>query len=239
MRRFSSILLSILLGAIAVGASMGFFLNKANADRASLADIAAQAQSQAKEAQETREQAVSEANKKLDAANTEIKKAQSAITALKEERDLIAKATPLHEPTPRELRGWKQSIDLPLGVNITYPPNVEEISNDKSSLVLSKTSSSSTNSALLDLRWLSIQKYDESSEKALLSTLSSGIITPLSYLINGHLLIGTQATLPGTQQMMFVAHVGKDGEKTHLVWAKIPTTEQKNLQLALGTLDFK
>lgn len=241
MRRFTSVLLSILLGALAVGAGMGFFLHKANADRASLADIAMQAQSQAKEAQKIREQAVNEANKKLDAANTEIKKAQNAITALKEERDLIAKATPLREPTPREQRGWKQSIDLPLGVSIKYPANIEETTNEKNSLVLSKASSSSiTIPSLSDPRWMSIQPYDESSEQAFMQIFTSADSnTSFSYIVNGHLLIGTQAVLPATQQFVFVAHTTENGEKTHLLWAKVPLQDQKSLQLALGTLDFK
>lgn len=242
MRRFTSVLLSIFLGALAVAIGMGFFLQKANADRAHLADVAIMAQDQVKEAQQVRDQAVTEANRKLDAANFEIKKAQDALTALKQERDLITNATNLHEPTPRELKGWKQSIDLPLGVSIKYPSSVEETANDKSDLVLSKTPglSSSYSPLANDLRWLSVQSYDETKEQALLSNLSVSVTsTPFSYLINGHLLIGTQATLPGTQQIMLIAHASADGQKTHLLWAKVPSTEQKDLLLALRTLDFK
>ena len=240
MRRFTSVLLSIFLGALAVAIGMGFFLHKANADRAHLADIAVQAQGQAKEAQQIRDQAIHEANRKLDAANIEIKKAQDALSALKQERDLIAQATILTQPTPRELKSWKQSIDIPLGVSIKYPVGVEESANDKNNLVLSKISASSSTNSITDLRWISIQPYDESSEQTLLSTLSiAGTSTPFSYLVNGHLLIGAQSVNPTTQQLMFVAHASLDGQKRHLLWAKMPATDQKNLLIAIRTLDFK
>jgi type II secretory pathway pseudopilin PulG len=124
MRRFTSVLISILLGALAVGVGMGYFLMKANNDRERLALIAQAAEQESQEAIQAREQAIKAANAKLDAANTEITKAQETIKAFNEERALIQSATVLRTPNAKEIKGWSEIVSLGQKATVNYPRHI-------------------------------------------------------------------------------------------------------------------
>lgn len=241
MKRFTSILMSIFLGALAVAIGMGIFLKKANDDRQRLADLAIKSQQQAKEAQQIREQAVQEANKKLDAANTEISKAEKLIATLREERALIATATILQKPSSREIRGWKETFNLSLGIGLKLPPGYEVQENDKAGLIVQGGwPQTSLPSQLADTRWLSILPYDEQAEQELLKQLDTSSSTSISYLIDGHVLIGKRATQATTGHTLFVAHVRSGDATSFLIWAREPAHQNRSpLTTALSTLDFR
>ncbi|MEK7115943.1 MAG: hypothetical protein AAB879_00950, partial [Patescibacteria group bacterium] len=136
MRKFSSVILSILLGAIAVGGGMFVFLKKANDDRARLAELVTHSRTDAAAADERSRHAVEEANQKVAAANAEIAKTQKVISALQEERDLMRTATPL-VPRAGAIRGWKQTINVPLGVSCKIPATSSIELNDTEALTIS------------------------------------------------------------------------------------------------------
>lgn len=231
MRRFSSVILSILLGAIAVGGGMFVFLNKANADRARLADIAAQSREDVKAAQDASQKTVEDANRKLADANAEIAKAQRVIKLLQEERELMRAATILEPPRPSAIKGWKQAIDIPLGVSAKFPPGHTIELNDAQALTIS------TDDAAPDRRWLSITPYDERLDAELRANFTTS--TAISYLVGGRLLIGARGSLTGSLGNIFVLRAQKDGRSSHLIWARVPAgATEKTVLTAIATLDF-
>lgn len=225
MKRFSSVILSILLGAIAVGGGMFVFLDKANADRARLADIAAKSREDAKAAQEASQKTVEDANRKLADANAEIAKAQNVIKSLEEERKLMRNAVILEPPRSNAVKGWKQAIDIPLGVSCKFPPGHVVELNDAQALTISTTEGTP------DGRWLSITPYDERLDSELRANFTTS--TAVSYLVGGRLLMGARG------EKFFVLRVQKDGRTSHLIWARVSAgMTEKTVLTALATLDF-
>lgn len=238
MRRFTSVILLILLGALAVATGMGLILKKANDDRKRLADIVLHAQEERRQAQAAQEEAVLEANQKLDSANAQITQAQQALKSLQEERDAIASAMPLTPPSPKSLRGWQQAIDLVLGVSCFFPLGNEIRENGGAALTIARTMS--TTDVASPEPWLSITPYDANRESAFLNTFSTS--TSVSYLVDGHVLIGRRGRTFEQSDEVVVLHVQKNGVISHTIWIKNPvgiTTDNglaiKNI---LSTLSF-
>lgn len=237
MRRFTSVILSILLGALAVAIGMGIFLRKANDDRARLADVAAQAQQESQQAKETSQNAIKNANGKLEAANQEISKAQEALKAMQEERDLLMTAEPLVPSAPRAMRSWEQALDLQLGVSLKYPADSAIETNDHTALTLA--TAPSDRQAGDDGRWLSITPHETRLENELLNAFSTS--TPVSYVVDGHLLIGRHGRLMGKAGETFVLRAQYGGQPTQLIWARDPSGREDNTTLlnVFSTLSFK
>jgi len=219
MPRFTSLFLAILAGGIAVGIGMGIFLHLANADRERLAGIAKQAQAQTRDAQAARDQAVHEANQKLQNANAEIAKAQTALTSLQLERDLIADAKGLTVTSARAVRGWKQAINLELNATCKFPPTSDIESNDTNGLVVTQTGSDPST----DNRWLSILPYDAQRENEMQDNFVTS--TPVSFLVDGHLLIGKHGQMSDPRNDVYILRVQKEGIPSHLIWLKDPATD--------------
>jgi hypothetical protein len=246
MRRFTSVIIFILLGALAVGIGMGLILKKANDDRERLADIALQAQQASRKAQEAQAQAVIDANKKVEDANSQVTQAQQALKDLQQERDAIAQATPLLPPAPKLTRGWKQAISVDLGVSCLYPTGNEEKENDATALLIANEGSAAK-SETMDTRWLQILSYSSTTELGISSYFSTS--TPVSYLVDGHLLTGFHGSItaffPGFSpaEDVFILHVQKSGITTHTIWIKNPVGINTDGGLAvhnvLSTLSFQ
>lgn len=211
MRRATTILIGILLGALAAGLGVGFFLKKANRDRE---ELAAQVEATVREANEARQTAIADANRKLQAANAEVGKAQAIIKGLQEERELLLKAVPLAQPSGRSLKGWNDVVALDLGVAMKYPENSGVETNDEQALTLVKTSAGSSG----DGRWFSLIPYDGDLEQELLSSLATS--TPLSYIVNGRILTGVKGSLADQSGTIFVLRVRYGGQTTHLMWIR-------------------
>lgn len=237
MRRFTSVLLSILLGGLAVGIGMGVFLKMANDDRERLATIATQAQQASKDAQMAREMAVKEANQKLENANAEISKAEQAMTALQQERDLIAEAHVLAPANARTVRGWKEAVGLDVNASCKFPPGNTVEANDGTGLVISQAPLGTDTAS--DTRWLAILPYDAQRETELQNTFVTS--TPVSYLVGGRLLIGKLGEMDDPQDPVFVLRVQKEGVPTHLIWLKAPATDAGNTiaMNVLASLSFQ
>lgn len=234
MRRYGSVILPILLGGFAVAAGMGFFLKKANDDRERLAEIAIQAEKESKKAQSAQELAIREANRKLDAANTEITKAQQTIQALQEERELVASAERLPLPDARVLKGWKEAVSIGQGVSVKFPTGNDIAENDKSALTIQRSVPMETLPSE-DPRWFSITPHDARLESELLASFSTS--SPVSYFVDGRLLLGRRGRIGASSDDVFVLSVRAKGQTTHLLWLRSPkTTSPLNI---LSTLDFK
>lgn len=237
MKRTLSILASILLGAVAVALGMGLYLKKANDDRERLATIARQAQDEVVRIKEEGRQAVDQANKKIAHADAEIAKAQTQLQKAEEERKLLANAEPLIAANPKTTKGWKDAINLPLGISLKYPAGTDIETNDAESLTLSlQNPGPALNTS--DTRWLSITPYDERLEQELTMRASSS--TPVSYSVRGRLLMGFRGSMPGQVGTITVLRVRAGGETTHLIWAKEPFTNpaKGSLRDIFSTIDF-
>ncbi|MCI0478952.1 hypothetical protein L0Y59_00190 [Candidatus Uhrbacteria bacterium] len=234
MRRATTVILCILLGAIASGAGIGFFLKLANDDRKRLAEELAETVRQSTEAREENQRAIEEANRKLVEAGTEVSKAQALVKSLEEERDLLATAKQLMPPSPSALRGWSEVVAMDLGVSLRHPKGTDVQTNDKNALTLALATPRSD----MDPRWFSLSPYDERLEHELLASLATS--TPVSFMVNGRLLTGVQGSLPNRTETIFVLRIRRDGNITHLLWVRNPGTSTRDADATdvLGTLRF-
>ncbi len=240
MKRYTSIILSILLGAVAVGIGMGIFLKKANDDRTRLATVVDEAQKKSAEAIQSSQQAIQDANQKLASANDEVQKAQDTLRAVAEERELLGKAQALTPPPTRAIKGWKEAVDLPLGVSLKFPLTSDIENIDAQALTLAfKSQALATTSSTPEDRWFSLTPYDERLESELISTLATS--TPSIYSVGGRLLIGSVGwTTDDAQHQIYVLHVQSLGQTTHLIWARTSSArEQNDLLQTLATLTFQ
>lgn len=214
MRRAATILLGILLGALATGIGIGFFLMKANGDRARLADEVAATVEQANKARQENAKAIEAANSKLNASNIEVAKAQALIKSLQEERNQIAKATALTPPPPKAVRGWQDAVSLGQELSLKLPTTLLVDGNTTNGLT-----ASFKDTTLSDSRVLSVTPYDVTRETELLASFTQA--TSVSYLVDDRLLTGSEGRLPGSADSLLVLRVRKDGEATHLVWIRL------------------
>lgn len=243
MKRVTSVLLAVLLGALATGAGMGVFLKLANDDRARLANDVSRAKAATERADREKQQIADEANKKVAAANAEVTKAQRILQAVVQERELMAKAKSLAKPPARELRGWQPVVSLQQGVRLNLPPGTAVEANDERSLTaVLRTAATGTAVAdgfLEDARWFSITPYDERLETELISALATG--TESAYVVNGRLLLGRTIRPNDSRRQMTVLRVEQAASSTHLIWIKDPGTLGwgNGIERLLGTLEFR
>ncbi len=224
MRRAFPVLLSILIGAIAVGGGMFVYLTKANADRARLAGIAEKAQQDSKTAIETSQRTIEEANKKVDAANVEITKAQKLVADMREERQLLATATKITAPTPKSLKGWKEAVSIGLGVTFKFPATLHVDTNDDSGLTLADANG----------RVFSLTTYDERLETDLMASFVTS--TPVSFDANGRLFVGTRGKISSDQGTVFLLRLRHDGTTSHLLWMRL---DERTTETLLSTIDLR
>ncbi len=236
MKRVSPVLLAIVLGALTTGIGMGIVLKMANNDRTRLSAQASQARSAMERAEREKQQIADEANKKVEEANSEVAKAQRILEAVREERELMAKAKPLSKPSSRELRGWQPVVSLWQGVGLSLPPNTDVESNDASSLTAVKKGLSDF---LTDARWLSVTPYNDRLESELTDALATS--SAMSYLVNGRLVLGKSGTLAGSRERVSVLRVQAAASSTHLIWIKDPGAlgGVSGIERLLGTFEFQ
>ena len=185
---------------------------------------------QSNAARQENQQAIQDANKQLLAANTEVGKAQVLVKSLEEERDLLATAKPLSPPPANVTRGWTDTVSLDLGISLKLPAGNEVQTNDNQSLTVAKTG----NTDGLDARWLSLSPYNERLEKELLVSLTTS--TPVSYIIQGHVVTGYQGTMPGRPDPVLILRIRKDGVISHLLWIRNPNGAKTDAKPAIDVL---
>lgn len=231
MRRATSIIIGILLGALAAAIGVGFFLKRANDDRAALAERAAQTVKEANKSREQSAQAILAANQKLETADGEVSKAQQIIKNLREENQLLQTATVLPPPTSRATSGWQDVVSLDQGLTLKIPaPNTVE-TNDASALSIYDPLRQD-----LPQTWLSFIPYQAKTERSLLGSLSN--TSSVALVVDGQLLTGVQGTRFLEDGPVYVLQVHHQGEISHLIWMRTPV-KQNTALMVLATLKFK
>src|SRR5512133_2568664 len=99
MKRFTSVLIAVILGAFATGIGTIPFLVLANQDRHRLDHELQSSKSLAAETEAEKRRIAEEANKKVEEANKEVQKAQSVILEAQEDEHLLAASERLIAPT--------------------------------------------------------------------------------------------------------------------------------------------
>lgn len=232
MRRATSIIIGIFLGALAAGVGVGFFLYQANHDRRRMAQELETTIEQAKLTREESERAILTANQKLLAADAEVSKAQNLIQLLEEEREFLAQAKVLGQPPNWATKGWQEVVSLEQGISLKVPTGNMVETNDQFSLTVSQ----SLNSYYQDPRWLSLTPYDAKTENEL--TLALATSTPIAFLVGDKFLTGRQGTLAGSGKKIYILKIRDGAESTHLLWIKDSLYGNKVLDI-LATLRFK
>jgi len=242
MKRAWSILFSVLLGAIVVGLGTGYFLHLANKDRQLLALEATQAKAEVAKAQLEQQDVVQQANIKLRQASEEVSKAQGAITALQEERRLLAIAKPLTPLPSQSMQGWNLVVSTAQNVALQFPPGSATAQDDEKLLAIAISGTDIT-SQTNDGPWLAISPFDRANKARLLARLATS--TEVTYFIKGILLHGQQGTLIGGQTRAAVFDILQAGTSTRTVWIQTPPgqkpthkAKQISLEDVLATFDF-
>lgn len=234
MKRSIAILFWILLGAVASAAGVGYFFHEANVDRQRLANEAQAAKDLLAQTKAASQKLADEANKKLADASKEVADAQLALKAAQEENALRNKAVTLVKPDARTLRGWLETINLPLGISLRVPTTMQATSTNQllAAYVRPQTSFTSAD------QWLSISSYDKTHETDLKKSLKE--TESLVYQVQNRLLVGMRGKLADLPGFVYVLRVGNATTSTHLIWARTSAavTDQKALDV-LATLSFR
>lgn len=226
----------ILAGALAASAGLGMFLFQANRDRAELVRLLQDAETRVKQAETSQQQTASEADQKIRQASEEVQRAEALLTALKEERDALTKATTLTKG--RTTTSWKEYISLPLGISLRTPsgfdtvPSQAQDGQPKLALYPSPQKGVQPTNARA---WVVISPYTEASK--LVEQSITGTETR-SYIVAGKLLIGKVGTF-ATGETAMVLRAQAVASSTHLLVADLsqPGSEKRFLEM-LSTLSF-
>lgn len=230
MKRSISVLLWILVGALASGVGIGYFLHAANADRRELVTEAEQAKQEAAATKAANDQLADEANKKLADASEEVANAQKLLKEYQDERLLMTQAVPLTQPTARQLKLWSEQVSVGLGVSVHLPPGNQALATDSSLVALRSGDPAG--------QWLSIAAYDDQQDRTLSQSLQNA--EPVKYLVGTHLLLGVRGKLSDLPGNVYVLHAQSAASSTHLFWARSSTSiPDETILQTLATLNFR
>jgi hypothetical protein len=233
MKRVTSVLIAVLLGAMATGVGIVPFLVLANQDRNRMASELEQAHKRAESAESEKNKIAKEANERVEEANAEVQRAEIVLQDIAEDQRLAAEAVRLSKPPPRDLYRWSSYISLYQEVNLFLPPDSSVSSDTKVSLTIVNEKK---NNAFEDARWLAITPYDPELERDLFA--SFGTSAGVSYIAGDRLLTGKRGTLKdGSEAMVLKARHA--ATSTHLIWIKDPgTLGRDGFERILGTMEF-
>lgn len=236
MKRITSVLIAVLLGACTTAVGVVPFLVLANQDRDQLSLELEQANERAERAETEKSRIAEEANVKVQEANREIQRAQVILESFEEDQRLMAEAKRLAKPPSHELYRWQPIVSLYQEVKLAIPPKSEIISDTKEALAI-RTERASDATFVKDDRWLAITPYHANDEQELLGALTTS--TEISYIVQGHLLTGKKGVLENGQQTI-VLKTRYAATSTHLIWMKDPGTlgRKEGFERLLGTLEF-
>ena len=178
--------------------------------------------------------AIEEANKKLQTASDEVAKAQDVITSLEQEKTLMAEATILPPPSPRLVRTWNDVVALDLGISLKQPSISSVETNTPQVLTLTVANPRNASAT----QWFSALPYSTAQEQTLLGTLATS--TPVSYVVNGHLLRGVEGTSLGQTSPSWVLQAWENGQPVYLIWITnpYPTSDPSSVTNVLASLRF-
>lgn len=213
MKRFTSVLIAVILGAFATGIGTVPFLVLANQDRQRLGDELQLTKTKATATELEKQRIADQANQKVKEANAEVQKAQLAILEAQEDEKLLATSDRLPTPQTHELAKWNSAISLTLGISFSTPKQFSVDRDDASAFTLVNTlrSSTSTNTVPSIL----VEPYSEESLARRLNSFASS--TPVNLVAGGKLLRGTFGTLlNGSDAYLF--QVRSSAKTTRVIW---------------------
>ncbi len=224
-----SIFTWILVGALASGIGIGFFLHAANQDRSRLEKQAIEARAQAERATAESERVAKEANTKLAAAATEVAQAKERLSRIDEFRALTSKAVKIQAPSASTLKYWSTGISVPLGLSVRVPTGSASIATDKE-LILSLSPLADKT----DDQWLIVQAYNGAQEAALLTQLQNA--QSAVFASGSYLFAGQRGTMDNTTGAVFVLHTFSETGATLLLWGNASSITEKRFLETLATL---
>lgn len=234
MKRLTSILIAVILGAFATGIGTVPFLVLANQDRQRLDNELQQTRTKAAEFESEKQRIADQANQKVKEANEEVQKAQLAILQAQEDEKLLAASERLTPPSVHELAKWEPAISLSLGVSVYVPKTYSVQQDDSYAFILSRntTYSSSSRSEIA----ISFEPYEETKSTRYVGMFASS--TSVHLVAGGKLLKGTVGTLlDGTGAALF--EVRSSAKTTHLVWMHDRELTYATIKKILSTIQYQ
>jgi hypothetical protein len=233
MKRLTSVLIAVILGAFATGIGTVPFLVLANADRNRLGNELHQTKAVAAATENEKKKIADEANKKVQAANEEVQKAQAIILETQEDERLLADSERLASPTIRERAKWNPVISLYQGISLSLPSGYTVTDDQPTRFAISQELRSATSS---DESAIMIQPYDDQKEVEYLNSFASS--TDISYVAGGRLLKGKQGILLDGSAAMAL-EVRYSAKTTHLIWMRDPSGSFIGLKQILATIEYR
>ncbi len=177
MQRSLAIVSWILVGAIASGLSIGFFLHKSNADRTHLLQQLMDAQKETARIKMESAQAIREASSTTAAALAKVDAYNKQTQAYEE---LLKQTILPAKPDARTVQSWSTAYSIPLGVSLRVPPDNAILPNNEHARLQIANANG--------LNWLYLEAFDPSTvEQPIFSNPET-----VAFLVDGQLLFGTK-----------------------------------------------
>jgi hypothetical protein len=221
MKRFTSVLIAVILGAFATGIGTIPFLVLANQDRHRLDHELQSSKSLAAETEAEKRRIAMEANKKVEEANIEVQKAQSIILEAQEDERLLAVSERLVAPTTYERSKLYQIVSLYQGISLFTPKNFTVIQDEPIGFKIAKLNKQT----LSTIPVMFIEPYEENSKTSWIGSFASS--TEIAFAAGGKLVKGQIGSLSNGSFAMKL-FVRSSAKTTHVISITDPE----------GTLDF-
>ena len=217
MKRFTSVLIAVILGAFATGIGTVPFLVLANQDRYRLDSELHKTKSIAAETEIEKQKIAEQANQKVKEANAEVQKAQTIILEAQEDERLLTTSERLIAPVTYERSKWNTAVSLYQGISLLTPTNFSVTQDEPSNFVISREIKKGYSTGTTPL--IFIQPYEKNKEDQYLNKFASS--TSIAYLAGGRLMKGEQGILPDGSAALEL-EVRLSAKTTHLIWMRDP-----------------
>ncbi len=222
----------MLLGALAAGGGVGYFLWMSNNERAGLNQQIVQANAEAERAARSAQAVADEANQKLVAASTTLEQNQTYIQQLQTILQSFHQANTLPGIDPSAMRFWKTYVSVPLGLSVRLPPGDDVCQEQGATLSCLPRGATSSSQA-----WLVVQPYDAQQEQLLDQRVQR--MQPMNDFIQGRLLIGQRGWTDQQKQTEYVLRLQDAASSTQLLWLRTQSgLTDRQLQGVISTLSF-
>lgn len=234
MKRFTSVLIAVILGAFATGIGTIPFLVLANQDRNRL-DSELHATKKFAEEKESEKQTIAEqANEKVKAANEEVQKAQAIIMEAQEDEHLLATSERLVPPSVHDRAKWNANVSLNQGISILTPNGYTVTQDEPHGFVIDKEIKTTISTGTTPV--IFIEPYDERKEIQRINSFASS--TSINYVVGGRLLKGQEGVLlDGSTAILFL--VRASAKTTHIIWLRDPAGNSTILKKIITTIEFR
>lgn len=235
MRRSWSVLLWILVGALASAIGMGTVLHTSNKDRERLSQELQTTQAVLTSLKAQQEQLIRESNEHVALATQHVAEANAKVQAVATLQARLKTAAPLFPPTAFQTRGWTEFASVAMGVSLRVPPRMQTQSSDDGLFVSTRRFVKGTP---IEEQWFALTPYRPDRERDIGSRLTN--TKEVTYTLGTRLLHGVKGTLPDGLQTLYLLSVQENASTTHLLWGK--TTDgvsERTILDTMATLSFR